>query len=692
MSGIVVNTLTQNDADQQLTESYSGGILDGLSMNGTFDANLRRTTLEAEQGSTVRQSTGYAFDYAGRLGTVTDNSFSSYTAVYAYHANSILVSNIAFKYSTSVPLSTTRAFDLLNRLTSISSVASGTGAPKLPISFQYDYNTANQRVRCALEDGSYWIYQYDQLGQVTSGKRYWPDGTPVDGQQFEYNFDDIGNRMTTGGRASAASTYTRTSTNAYTQRTVAAVIDVLGIANPTASVTVNGNTANRHGEYFDYPLSVANSSAAYPTVTIASTFGGGASSSGKVFVPASTEAFTHDQDGNLTADGRWAYTWDGENRLVQMIRDTDSPTGAREKLVFTYDWMGRRIRKQFYTYSSGWVLSTDTIFLYDGWNLICEFDASTSQPGTLIRSYIWGTDITGSMQGAGGIGGLLKITDYVGSTTHHFVSYDGNGNVAALVDGGTGAITARYEYGPFAEPIRTIGIMAKKMPFRFSTKYTDNESGLIDYGYRYYNPSTGRWLTRDPIGELGGMNLYCSSRNDTINESDPLGLWPGWYRWRCIESSPPTIVKELSPWKLFKIIPGPISGSNGGQTSETIDIIYKKKVREVFYCPCGCPKTNDVWRYKAFMDVTPDYGNNTFTWLDPFPLPLDLPVDPVEAAITLGLEIVNTGTSVYVDRPDPDTVPIIDRIIAEPAYQPAASDPGILLRKDLPTKWCWQWW
>src|SRR5437763_281061 len=85
-------------------------------------------------------------------------------------------------------------------------------------------------------------------------------------------------------------------------------VDVLGIANPTASVTVNGNTANRHGEYFHSPLSVANSSAAYPTVTVASTYGGGTSSSGKVFVPPATETFTHDQDGNLTADGRWAYT------------------------------------------------------------------------------------------------------------------------------------------------------------------------------------------------------------------------------------------------------------------------------------------------------------------------------------------------------------------------------------------------
>jgi RHS repeat-associated protein len=366
---------------------------------------------------------------------------------------------------------------------------------------------------------TYWIYSYDALGQVVGGHRYWADGTPVDGQQFDYAFDDIGNRVTTGGRASAGSTYTVNRLNQYSQRTVADRVDVLGIANPTASVTVNGSTATRHGEYFHYPLWVANSSAAYPTVTIASTYGGGASASGSVFVPPSTESFTHDDDGNLTADGRWTYSWDGENRVVQMIRDTSSPSGARQKLVFEYDYQGRRIRKQFYTYSSGWVLQSDTAFLYDGWNLIAELDANSSN--ALLRAYLWGTDLSGSMQGAGGIGGLIKVTDYVGSTTHHFVAYDGNGNVGALVDAGSATITARYGYGPFGEALQTTGAMAKKMPFRFSTKYTDNESALVYYGYRFYNPGLGRWLSRDPVQEI---RAYVSHRNEPTDRLDPLGL------------------------------------------------------------------------------------------------------------------------------------------------------------------------
>ena len=116
--------------------------------------------------------------------------------------------------------------------------------------------------------------------------------------------------------------------------------------------------------------------------------------------------------------------------------------------------------------------------------MIGELDANNSN--NKARTYVWGTDLSGLMQGAGGVGGLLKITDYTSGTAHHFVAYDGNGNVGALTDGGNGAVTARYEYGPFGEPRPETGTVAKKNPFRFSTKFTDNETGLLYYGFRYY--------------------------------------------------------------------------------------------------------------------------------------------------------------------------------------------------------------
>ena len=80
-----------------------------------------------------------------------------------------------------------------------------------------------------------------------------------------------------------------------------------------------------------------------------------------------------------------------------------------------------------------------------------------------------------------------------------------------------------YEYGPFGEVFCSVGDMAKVNPFQFSTKYTDNETDLVYYGYRYYSPALGRWMSRDPIEEKGGLNLYGFVGNDGINYLDPLG-------------------------------------------------------------------------------------------------------------------------------------------------------------------------
>ena len=107
----------------------------------------------------------------------------------------------------------------------------------------------------------------------------------------------------------------------------------------------------------------------------------------------------------------------------------------------------------------------------------------------------------------------------------YFVSVEVNWNVMGLVNATNGNISAKYEYGPFGEVFCSVGDMAKVNPFGFSTKYTDNETDLVYYGYRYYSPALGRWLSRDPIEEQGGLNLYGFVNNDPVNAYDTLGLW-----------------------------------------------------------------------------------------------------------------------------------------------------------------------
>ena len=170
----------------------------------------------------------------------------------------------------------------------------------------------------------------------------------------------------------------------------------------------------------------------------------------------------------------------------------------------------------------------------------------------LIRSYTWGLDKEGVRPGAGGVGGLLQVTDHATSKTYYALS-DYLGNVIGLVDASNGSVAAAYDgarqrgdgqaslarrakatgcppggrlrqFDPFGRELRATGAYADQNPFRFSSQYTDNETGLVYFGFRYYHPEWGRFLNRDPIEEAGGENLYRFVSNDPVNRWDLLGL------------------------------------------------------------------------------------------------------------------------------------------------------------------------
>ncbi len=207
--------------------------------------------------------------------------------------------------------------------------------------------------------------------------------------------------------------------------------------------------------------------------------------SGHEFIAQTPESFTYDADGNLTNDGRWTYTWDGENRLVSMTSLSNGPAGSLLKLDFGYDFAGRRVQKLVWTNQVGttnYVALYTNRFVYDGWNLVAVLNPNSS----LAASFMWGLDVSGTPWGAGGVGGLLA-ENMVGSGVQ-FVANDGMGNVAALVSAANGTKTAAYEYDPFGGELRVSGAMAKANPIRFSSKYTDDESDFNYYGARYYKP------------------------------------------------------------------------------------------------------------------------------------------------------------------------------------------------------------
>ena len=226
---------------------------------------------------------------------------------------------------------------------------------------------------------------------------------------------------------------------------------------------------------------------------------------------------SYDPDGNLTNYNGWTFAWDAENRLI-------AAKSATQKVENTYDYMSRRIEKKVYSWATDhWSLVTDHSFLYDGWNLIRETQVSGFS--TQVSDFVWGLDLSGTLQGAGGIGGLLASINHQPYTINHFL-HDANGNVTDLVNT-NGALAAHYEYDPYGNTLVASGSAAAANPYQFSSKYLDPETGMYYYGYRFYCPNLGRWLNRDPIGERGGLNLYAFVFNSPVHVIDFLGLAPG---------------------------------------------------------------------------------------------------------------------------------------------------------------------
>ena len=282
---------------------------------------------------------------------------------------------------------------------------------------------------------------------------------------------------------------------------------------------------------------------------------------GHVFVPKTPETFTYEADGNLTLNGRWNYTWDAENRLIKVESRPDTPSRSWRRIEWTYDALGRRIQQVTLIWTNNaWFMVENMKFVSDPMLFGRQIVELNGTNNTLVRSYAWGLDLSGTMDGAGGGSGLAWVTLHTASSPAsgtHFVCYDGNGNIVALVNAATGDITARYEYGPFGEPIRVSGPAASLNPFRFSTKRTENNTDLVLYEYRAYSQSLGRWLTRDPIEEKSAKEFglegllrkvdrkgihffYLFVENDPIRGIDLLGLQDTVPQW-------PPLSADLSP-------------------------------------------------------------------------------------------------------------------------------------------------
>ena len=148
---------------------------------------------------------------------------------------------------------------------------------------------------------------------------------------------------------------------------------------------------------------------------------------------------------------------------------------------------------------------SSSTFIWNGNHIIHE-----QEDGMYEKLYMWGLD-----------GKLLGMR--IASSYFVAYGYDGNKNVTDVVPFCT-SYSHRYEYDAFGNETSSKTGFGPYNPFRFSSEYVDNETGWSAYKYRYYSPQIGRFLSRDPIAERGGLNLYGFVGNNPLCRTDQFGL------------------------------------------------------------------------------------------------------------------------------------------------------------------------
>ena len=223
--------------------------------------------------------------------------------------------------------------------------------------------------------------------------------------------------------------------------------------------------------------------------------------------------YFYDNDGNMTTgftagNDAITMTYDAENRMKTAQFDDGTSH------LFQYSYAGNSLLSELKKDGGAPPTGSTTKYLRAGFLTIQERNSSD----ITMREYIWGKNL------GGGIGGLLGLRQYdqngLNGQDYSYL-YDGKGNVSALIDSDQ-EIVASYAYDPFGMMMKKNG--ALEQPYQFSTKPYFQETGLSDFGYRFYDSCSGKWTTRDPLGEKADLNVYRMAGNNPVNFIDPYGL------------------------------------------------------------------------------------------------------------------------------------------------------------------------
>jgi len=527
-------TYTYDDADRLITSTDP---THNVTTYG-YDSESNMTSVKDASG----HITSFGYDSLGR---VTQTTFPSNLAeTYGYDANGNLTSKTDRNSHT-----ITYAYDQLNRLTSKTYPDSST------VTFTYD---SDGRLTREVDPTGTYQFVFDNMGRPTQStasyaflaSRSFTNSYGYDAGSNLTSFTDPEGGATTYAYDTLNRLQTLTPPSAFTRSSFGFTYDalsrltqlarpnkvnttygydslsrILSVKHATTKATLDGTTytlgavGNRltrtplpTGTATSYSydpayqlLSAAQSGASRESYTydaagnrLTSLSGSYAYNSSNEMTSTPAATFTYDNNGNIVAKtdstGTTSYSWDFENRLTSVTLP-----GTGGTVMFKYDPFGRRIYKSS---SSG-----TSIYAYDAANLIEE----TNSSGVVIARYSHGPNIDEPLA-------MLRA-----SATSYYHA-DGLGSITSITNS-SGAVANTYVYDSFGNLTSSSGTLTN--PFRYTGREFDNEDTLYYYRSRYYDPTSGRFLSEDATGFDAGPNFYVYVHNNPTRFTDPYGkdIW-----------------------------------------------------------------------------------------------------------------------------------------------------------------------
>ena len=352
-----------------------------------------------------------------------------------------------------------------------------------------------------------WVTEYDPVDQLLGVTVRSNTVAGAILKQFVYGYDKSGNRtreqIYSGGASTSVTSASHNTANQLTDVAAGGSTRFKGSLNELGTVTVAGSAATVDSRTTNFVGYASTTSGTNTVPVVATDYSNNSRTNNYQIVVTNNgvaKTLTYDQNGNLssvvTATSTNTYEWDAADRLVAINMGTN-------RSEFTYDGSGRRT--QIVEKQNGSVVSTKK-FLWCGTEL-CEERDST---GATVSKRFFGQ------------GEQISGTNYCFTADHL-------GSVREMTDS-SGAIRARYEYDPYGRRAKVSGDL--DADFAYTGHYYHANSGFYLAPFRAYDPDTGRWISRDPISEVGGLNLYAYVGSDPVNKVDPLGLdWEWAWNW-----------------------------------------------------------------------------------------------------------------------------------------------------------------